>query len=108
MGGGAGATQLTRGEIAKRARCILESDDYQVSLKERIRDKELPAAVETMLWYYAFGKPMEQVQITMMEGQEDLSTMSVDELLAKAKSLEEALEEAMKLEEALPVEYKIA
>lgn len=108
MAPGAGATNYTRGEIARRARCILESNDYQASLQDRIRNNDLSPAVETMLWYYAFGKPMEQVELTVREGEQDLSSMTVEDLLLKAKALEEALDEAMKLEQALPAEYKTA
>lgn len=102
-----GATPLTRHEAQRRARSILESEDYQTSLKERIRDKQLPPAVETMLWYYAFGKPMEQVQINVSQQEEDLSTLGTAELLRRAQELAKLLEQAEALDAAIPAEYKV-
>lgn len=100
-----GATNFTRGEAQKFARNLLESKDYRESLKERIHTKTLPPAVETMLWHYAYGKPVEQVNLSI--GTEDLSGLSVDELVQRARALQDQLEEVRRLEDAIPAQYKV-
>lgn len=96
---------MMRGEAQRRARELLESEDYKASLTRRIKTDSLPAAVETMLWYYAYGKPLESINLNVKE---DLSSLGVDELLRRAKSLSDQLEEAAALEAAIPAEYKVA
>lgn len=103
-----GATNFTRWEIQRRARLILESEDYQQSLAERIRDKSLAPGIEAMLWYYAYGKPIENVNIKVSQEEEDLSKLSTQELMERAKKLHEQLEEAAQVEQALPAQYRVA
>lgn len=45
------------------ARSVLNSTEYRDSLLQRILFNELPPAVEIRLMEYAWGKPMERVQI---------------------------------------------
>lgn len=106
--GANGATLFTRHEAQRFARQLVESQDYKDSIDRRIRSDSLPPAVECMLWHYAFGKPIEQVNVTVQPGQEDLSTLSVDELLRRAQELAKKLEEAQALQDALPAQYKVA
>lgn len=107
MGGGAGATLLTRQEVAKRARSVLESDDYQRSFQERVANGTLAPGVEQMIWHYAYGKPPEEVNVNVSQ-QEDLSNLSTEQLLARMSDLARQLDEVKQLEEAIPAEYKIA
>lgn len=102
--GSSGATVHQRSEVQKFARTLLESQDYRDSLARRIKSDSLSAAVETMLWYYAYGKPVEHVVVT--PGQVDLSTLSIDDLQKMAKTLTEQLEEAKALNDAIPAQFK--
>lgn len=102
--GSNGATNFTRHEAQKFARKLVESQDYKDSLERRIKSDSLPAAVECMLWHYAYGKPIEQVALTVIPGTEDLSSLSVDELLKRAKDIGDKLEEAKALAEAIPAD----
>ncbi len=43
-------------ELAQR---LVTDPEYVDGLERRLRQGELPPAVEAMLWNYAFGKPME-------------------------------------------------
>ncbi len=43
-------------ELAQR---LLTDPEYVDGLERRLRQGELPPAVEAMLWNYAFGRPME-------------------------------------------------
>lgn len=42
---------------------LVDDPAYQKALLKRLRAGELHSAVETMLWYYAKGKPKERVEI---------------------------------------------
>jgi hypothetical protein len=42
---------------------LLKDRRYITSLWRRIKADTLPPAVETMLWYYAAGKPKERVEL---------------------------------------------
>lgn len=55
-------------EVKAFCRGILESHDYRVALKRRVKAGELPPGMEQMLWAYAYGKPKEQVELTGAEG----------------------------------------
>lgn len=102
-----GATPLTRGEAQSFARQLLNSQSYRDSLDRRIKNDSLAAGVEQMLWHYGYGKPVEQVVMTVQPGQEDLSTLPVDELLKRAEQLAEALKDARELEDAIPAKYLV-
>lgn len=41
---------------------ILENPKYVANLKKRALAGELPPAVETMLFYYLYGKPVEKLE----------------------------------------------
>jgi hypothetical protein len=96
-----GATNLTRHEAQSFARQLLDSADYRDSLQKRIRTGDLPPAVETMLWHYAYGKPVEQVQLQVSTVEQDLSQLSSAELEQRAKELLDALREAREVEQAI-------
>ncbi len=45
------------------ARGILRSRDYRRSILYRVRMGELPPAVETLLYHYAEGKPVDRLEV---------------------------------------------
>jgi hypothetical protein len=65
-------------------RGIIESPEYRASLVERIMSHTLPAAVEVMLHWYAYGKPQEQKDNSMALAREELTGLTTEELLARA------------------------
>lgn len=99
-----GATQLTRHEAQRFARDILTSQSYRDQLQLRAKNGNLPPAVETMLWHYAYGKPVENVNLNLSQGEEDLSSLSIAELQAKLQRVQDQLQEAQDLSEAIPGE----
>lgn len=105
---GSGATLYTRHEAQKFARRLVESEKYRLKLQEDLDKREVAPAIESMLWAYAFGRPIEQVQLSITAGQEDLSTLSVEELQKRAQALAEQLEQAQQLEEAIPATFRAA
>lgn len=102
-----GATNFTRHEAQKFARNIVESQDYRDSLDRRIKADSLAPAVECMLWHYAYGKPIEQVNLNVT-AHEDLSALGLDELYVRAQELAKQLEEAQQLADAIPAEFRAA
>ena len=100
--GSTGATQFMRHEAQRFARELVESEDYKRTLRERIRDKRLNPLIESLLWHYAYGKPIEQVQVQVTTT-EDLSQLSVEELQARAKAVFDTLEEAKAVRDAIDI-----
>jgi uncharacterized small protein (DUF1192 family) len=98
-------TKYRRSTAARFARELVESDVYRQSLRDRIAEKTLPPAIEVLLWSYAFGRPLDRIQLTIAEGQEDLTTLSIDELQRRAAALNAQLEEAAGLQDAIPAEF---
>lgn len=107
IGAGGTATAFTRHEAQRFCREILESNTYRDNLKLRAEQGTLAPAMESMLWAYAYGKPPDQIKISL-EQQADFSSMSTVELAAAAMQLASALQEANDIEEALPAQYKVA
>ncbi len=67
------------------ARDILRSEKYKKTLRVRAENGTLPAAVEQMLWHYAYGKPVEQIEVRGLGA--DLSALSEEELAQRAEIL---------------------
>lgn len=107
IGGGGTATAFTRHQAQTFCRDILESETYRDNLRIRAESGTLAPAIESMLWAYAYGKPAEQIKISV-DAQQDFSQMSTAELAAQAGQLLKALEEAQELEAAIPAQYKVA
>jgi len=51
-------------EVKELARRLVLDPEYQQKLRQRLLTGTLPPAVESMLWFYAFGKPKESIEIT--------------------------------------------
>lgn len=68
-------------------RSILESPEYLRTVVDRIMFHELPAAVEVRLWDYAYGKPVEHVEVKDKTKIDAFRQMSVDELEARARQV---------------------
>lgn len=67
------------------SREILQSDDYVASVKRRIQTDTLPAAVECKLYDYAYGKPVDRVEVK--DTTENLEALTSEELEAKIMAL---------------------
>jgi len=60
--------------------------------------------METTLWYYGFGKPKERIELLSGHGEVDLSTLSLEDLTARAEALSAQLREARRLELPPPLD----
>lgn len=67
------------------SRALLNSREYRQSLIDRIALGELPPAVECKLWDYAYGKPVDRVEVK--DTTRVLEHLSVEELEERALAL---------------------
>lgn len=49
-------------EVRRLSRALLTDPQYRKRLIARLRDGAIQPGVEAMLWYYAYGKPLETVE----------------------------------------------
>ena len=68
-------------EIRNAARAIVEDPTYRRMLTARLQLGEAPH-METLLWHYAYGKPVERVEVK--EVHEDFSGATAEELRTRA------------------------
>lgn len=68
-----------------RCRELVESAEYTISFERRLKTGNLPAPLEQMTWYYAYGKPTEKI----LHG-EDADHPFLAERLIKAHAILEA------------------
>lgn len=101
-----GATNATRHEVQAWARRLLSSETHRALVEKQLLAGTLPGPEKILLYHYAYGKPIEQLNVNVTT--EDLSSLSVAELLERARKLSDTLEEAKSLEDAIPAQYKIA
>ncbi len=50
-------------EVREFCQRLLESEDYQAALRQRISKGRLAPALECLIWTYAYGKPKERVEM---------------------------------------------
>lgn len=70
------------------ARNVIDDPDYLKMLKDRAVAGILSPACEGLLWYYAFGKPVNRVEISGGTGT-DLSECTNEELADRCRQLSE-------------------
>lgn len=107
-----------RNEAKLFALQIVRDPEYRSGLLRAARARKLPPAIETMLWHYAYGKPVEKIDIGLSTDElEEMSDLELakraamlaavlsrtqDEVEARAAT-DEALNEQMKRDE-VPVD----
>ena len=100
-----------RGEAREFALEVLRSTYYRESIRRRAALGLLPPAIESLLWHYAYGKPVERVELTAPGQIEDqMAEMSTDELRALAEETRGMLDELKAQETTIdvPAEKKSA
>jgi hypothetical protein len=48
--------------VREAAKMLVEDDVYRAKLQKRLREGRIAPAMESLLWFYAYGKPKEQVE----------------------------------------------
>lgn len=74
------APKLTRKAFCRE---ILASPEYRASILRRVGNDTLPAAVETLMYYYADGKPTEHIEVK--DTTAPLASLSADDLEQRAQ-----------------------
>jgi len=70
------------------AKRIIDSPDYVRNLETRAKAGNLAPAVEAMLWHYAFGKPVETIEVSHhLDKLEELSDAELVSLEAELISM---------------------
>lgn len=77
--------------VRKFSREVLEDPLYRENVKMRALVGELPPQIEALLYYYAYGKPVEQIELTPS----DLPSMSYAELQAQIDSLTQIVQASL-------------
>lgn len=95
------STNMQTHELRTWARQMLTSSKYRAALETSLIARTCPPAIESLLYYYAYGKPVENVNLNVTQGQEDLSQLSIPELADRAQAIQDALREAQDLENAI-------
>ena len=74
------------GQIARaKATALLESPEYVASCQRRIKCDTLPGSVEQMLWHYAYGKPVERIEVDLPK--ERMDEWADEELVLERETL---------------------
>lgn len=79
-------TKTDIGLAREFARRIVTDKIYQDNLLDRARCGDAPPQIETLLWHYAFGKPVDELNVTVSD---DLSQVSLGDLKQRLNDLEE-------------------
>lgn len=73
------------------ARLVLGSAEYRVSLMQRLKLGALPPAVEALLYHYAFGKPVERVEVKDKSKRPAFDEMTEQQIQERMRFLQGAL-----------------
>jgi hypothetical protein len=88
-----GQKKQVTSEARNFALTILRSAEYRKSLLDRVRTGTLPPNIEAMLWAYAYGRPMERVEVTHINPTAQLADLSLEELAKRAEIIARVLKE---------------
>ena len=78
-------------EIKQFCQDLLSSEKYRQRLKRDVEQRKVAPAIEALLFAYAWGKPVERLELARPGGFADLARMSDAELKAHAAALIEKL-----------------
>ena len=52
-------------EVKEACEKLVNDPAYRVRLQQRLLAGDLPPAMESLIWFYAFGKPKEQLEVNV-------------------------------------------
>ena len=82
-----GSPNKYKSEASELSRKIITSPEYVQNLTARAIAGTLPPAVEVMLWYFSYGKPLDKLEIDVKEKAPDYSNYSKNDLAKEAAQL---------------------
>lgn len=86
------ATATVVSDAKSLAVMVVTDPIYQNNLLNAARARMLPPAIEVALMYYAWGKPLDRLEVRPVGSLENLST---EELAARAREISSRLEEEL-------------
>lgn len=101
-----GALNIATRQLKEFWHEFFTSEEYRRKAKQRILDGCAPH-LESYLLNRIYGKPLEQVEVSVVGPEEDLSMLSVEDLARRLAEVSRQLEEAKALEAALSTEYHV-
>lgn len=84
--------KASRNEARIFALALVRDPVYRQNLMKAMRDRTVPAAVETTILAYAYGKPTERVEVGRPGDFEDLEDLSDEALLHRSRMIVGVLE----------------
>jgi len=82
-------TLLQQNEAKSFALEIVRSEEYRHSVRVRAQAGTLPPAIEQMIWYYAYGKPVDKIQV--VDPRAGLGDMTPEELSERAELIKQVI-----------------
>src|SRR5688572_19008136 len=73
---------------------VINDPIYKTNFLKAARERKLAPAVETMMYAYAIGKPVEKIDLSTNQNVADLEGMTEEQLAEEAEVLALALREA--------------
>lgn len=71
-------------EVRDAARALIDDPEYRTLLAARLKVGEAPH-METLLWHYAYGKPVEKVEVKDTTG--EFEGVSAEQLRERARAI---------------------
>ena len=105
MGRPKGAVSMKTLAAQRFCRSVCDDPEYRESILRRARAGTL-GSMESQIWWYAYGRPKLEFSVEL-SADEDLSSLSMEELKARHDELNKQIEEAAALRTALAAEFTV-
>ncbi len=92
-----GSLSLKTLQIQAFCKSIVEDPEYRAAILQRARTNQL-GSMEPVIWAYGYGRPKETIDLHVGRLEEDLSSLSVQDLALRAADLLSQLREAEEVE----------
>lgn len=90
-------------EVQEFCEGLIKNKAYRSRLSVRFLEGTLPTQLETMIWYYAAGKPPEKIEHTFTD-ETELRNASKDQLIARLEVLKQEASELAEESPSIPDE----
>lgn len=101
---GGTTTGYSKREMNTWLQRIFTSQAYKDRIEAGLLNGSLPVQLEVRLHEHVYGKPVENINLNVQQGQKDLSQLSPEELLQHVQGVAVMVNEMVALREAIPAE----
>jgi hypothetical protein len=85
-----GGQNKTTIEVRAAARTIVDNPNYRAALALRVKSGTAPH-METLLWHYAYGKPVEKIEVK--DTTDEFENITAEQLRERAKLIAQRIVE---------------